>query len=667
MDVNSLQRIALSMRSLTIDAIQKANSGHPGLPLGAAELGAFLYGEEMNYDPSDTSWLNRDRFVLSAGHGSMFLYSILHLAGFPLTIDDIAAFRQVGSKCPGHPEYRVTPGVETTTGPLGQGVANAVGMAIAERMMAAHFNTAESPIFDHYTYALVGDGCLEEGVASEACSLAGALGLGKLIVYYDSNSITIDGPTSLTFTEDVGKRFEAYGWQVLRGDMYDFEELKALTAAAKAEKNKPSIIILKSIIGKGSPNKQGTAGIHGSPLGTEEAVKAKAGLGIPQDTPFWVAPEAYAYFEEHRKVLAAKKAEWQKMFEAWKKANPGKATELDAWYANKPSSEPIMPVFAAGSKVATRNASGECLGAVAKAWQNLVGGSADLTGPNVTQLPTDASSAPPDFSRDNPAGRYIHFGIREHGMAAVANGLALYGGVRPFVATFLVFADYMRPAIRLAALMKLPVLYVLTHDSIFIGEDGPTHQPVESLTALRTIPGLTVLRPADAEETAVAWLEAIKKTDGPVALVLSRQNLPVVAKADPDWTKTMKLGAYIVRNPQKAPDLTLVASGSEVSLALKAADLVAEKKPGLAIRVVSIPCREAFFGAAKAVQEVILGPQAKVFVAEAGIGMGWERIAPHENIFSIERFGESGPGDKVAEHLGFTAEKFADKILATLA
>jgi transketolase len=317
--------------------------------------------------------------------------------------------------------------------------------------------------------------------------------------------------------------------------------------------------------------------------------------------------------------------------------------------------------------VATRNASGECLGAIARAWPNLVGGSADLTGPNVTQLPADASSAPLDFSRDNPAGRYIHFGIREHGMAAVANGLALSGGVRPFVATFLVFADYMRPSIRLAALMKLPVIYVLTHDSIFVGEDGPTHEPVESLTALRTIPGLTVLRPADAEETAAAWLAAMKKTDGPVAIVLSRQNLPVLAKADPDWANTMKLGAYIVRNPEKVPDLTLVASGSEVSLALKAADLVAEKKPGLAIRVVSVPCREAFFNGSQAIREVILAPGAQVFVAEAGIAMGWERIAPHENIFSIERFGESGPGDKVAEYLGFTAEKFAEKILGALA
>lgn len=666
MDIFSLQKIALSMRSLTIDAIQKANSGHPGLPLGAAELGAFLYGEEMTYDPTDTSWINRDRFILSAGHGSMFLYSILHIAGFPLTIDDIAAFRQVGSACPGHPEYRVTPGVETTTGPLGQGLANAVGMAIGERMMAARFNTANASIFDHFTYALVGDGCLQEGVASEACSLAGTLGLGKLIVYYDSNAITIDGSTSLAFTEDVGKRFEAYGWQVLRGDMYDFDGLKALTERAKAEKGKPSIIILKSIIGKGSPTKQGTAGIHGSPLGAEEAARAKAALGIPQDKPFWVAPEAYTYFEGRRKTLAAQKAQWQKIFDGWRAANPGLAAELSAWYANTPESTPELPTFVQGDKLATRNASGKCLAAVAKAWPNLVGGSADLMGPNVVQLPANPSGAPVDFNRDNPAGRYLHFGIREHGMAAIANGLALYGGLRPFVATFLVFADYLRPSIRMAALMKLPVIYVFTHDSIFVGEDGPTHEPVESLTALRTIPGLTVLRPADAEETGAAWLMAMQNVDGPTAIVLSRQNLPVLQKADPDWADTMKLGAYVVRNPDKTPDITLVASGSEVSLALKAADIVLGKKPSLAISVVSMPCREAFFAASGTIRDVMLPPQAKIFVAEAGIGMGWEQIAPRENIFSIERFGESGPGDKVAESLGFTAEKFAEKILTAI-
>jgi len=424
----------------------------------------------------------------------MLLYSILHMAGFPLSLDDIKSFRQVGSKCAGHPEYGVTPGIETTTGPLGQGIATAVGMAIGERMMAARLNTKEYKVIDHYTYVLAGDGCLMEGVSAEACSLAGHLGLGKLIAYYDSNSISIDGSTSLAFSENVGARFTAYGWQVLTGDMYDFDGLAALTAQAKAETGKPSLIILKSVIGKGSPNKQGTAGIHGSPLGEEEAVKAKTALGIPLDKPFWVASEAYAYFEKRRAELKAQKDAWQKTYEAWGKANPEKSEELSAWFFNRPVKELDLPAFAKGDKIATRNASGKTLSAVAASWPNLVGGSADLTSPNVTQLPANPSGIPLDFTANNPGGRYIRFGVREHGMAAIANGLALYGGFRPFVATFLVFADYLRPALRLAALMKIPVIYVLTHDSVFIGEDGPTHQPVETLASLRAIPNCKVLR-----------------------------------------------------------------------------------------------------------------------------------------------------------------------------
>jgi len=667
MDKKSLERVALSMRSLTIDAIQKANSGHPGLPLGAAELGAYLYGAGMKYDAADPSWIDRDRFVLSAGHGSMFLYSILHLAGFPISIADIKAFRQIGSRCPGHPEYGVTPGVETTTGPLGQGIAMAVGLAIAERMMAAKFNRPGAEIFDHYTYTLVGDGCLMEGVSAEASSLAGHLGLGKLIAYYDSNAISIDGSTGIAFTEDVAKRYEAYGWQVLEGSMYDFDGLAALTARAKAEAGKPSLIILKSIIGKGSPGKQGTAGIHGAPLGAEEAAKAKAVLGIPADQPFWAAPEAYAFFEKRRTELAAAKAAWQKTFEAWGKANPELSEELSRWYFNRPGTEPDLPSFKEGDKIATRNASGKVLGAVAVAWPNLVGGSADLQGPNVVALPSDPTVSSNVFGRDNPKGRYIHFGVREFAMTAISNGIALHGGLRAFAATFLVFADYMRPAIRLAALMKLPVIYVLTHDSVYIGEDGPTHQPVETLASLRTIPNLSVLRPADAEETAVAWRQAMERTDGPTVLALSRQNLAVFVKDDPEWPYTMALGAYVARNSRKAPDIVLAATGSEVGLAFAAADLVQAKKPDLAIRVVSVPDREAFYRAPATVRDAILSPPAKVFVAEAGIAMGWERMAPADQILSIERFGESGPGDEVAAHLGFTAQAFADLILAKLA
>ncbi len=666
MNIPALQSIALSVRSLTIDAVQKANSGHPGMPMGAAELGAFLYGVELKYNPKDPRWLNRDRFVLSAGHGSMFLYALLHMAGFDLSLDDIKAFRQVGSKCPGHPEYGVTPGVETTTGPLGQGIATAVGMAIAERKMAAHFNRPGQSIIDHRIFVLAGDGCFMEGVASEACSLAGHLGLGNLIVYYDSNHISIDGSTDIAFTEDVGKRFEAYGWQVLRGSMYNFEELAALTAEAKADTTRPSLIILESVIGKGSPSKQGTSGIHGSPLGEEEARKAKEALGIPLDEPFWVSPEACAYFEAHRKTLEQEYVAWQERFEAWKKANPELAGELSVWLSGKASHALALPTFKAGDKIATRNASGKCLAAVASAWPNLIGGSADLTSPNVSQLPPNADGTPLVFTKENLAGRYIHFGVREHGMAAVANGIALYGGLRAFVATFLVFADYLRPALRLSALMKVPVVYVFTHDSIYVGEDGPTHQPVEALAALRAIPGLHVIRPADAEETAVAWRIAMERLDGPTALVFSRQNLPVLEKADPDWPSTMALGAYVVQNPDRAPDVTLVASGSEVSLAIAAADIVRAQRPNTAVRVVSVPDRQAFYAAPAPVRETMLSPGSLVFVAEAGVAEGWERIAPPEHILSIERFGESGPGDKVAEHLGFTAQALAQKVLATL-
>lgn len=664
MNIPALQSIALSVRSLTIDAIQKANSGHPGMPMGAAELGAYLYGVELRYNPGDPKWLNRDRFVLSAGHGSMFLYSLLHMAGYDLSLDDIKAFRQVGSKCPGHPEYGVTPGVETTTGPLGQGISTAVGMAIAERMMAAHFNKPGQEIIDHYTYVVAGDGCLMEGVASEACSLAGHLGLGKLIVYYDSNHISIDGSTNIAFTEDVGKRFEAYGWQVLKGSMYNFEELASLTAQAKADTSRPTLIILDSVIGKGAPSKQGTSGVHGSPLGEEEARKAKEALGIPLDQPFWVAPEAYAYFKAHRMALEGEYQNWQARFEAWRSANPDLAAELERWLEGKPAHELDLPAFKLGEKVATRNASGKCLAAVASAWPNLVGGSADLTSPNVSQLPPNPDGTPLVFGKENPAGRYIHFGVREHAMAAIANGIAVHGGLRPFVATFLVFADYLRPSLRLSALMRLPVIYILTHDSIYIGEDGPTHQPVETLASLRAIPNLKVIRPADAEETAVAWRIAMERTDGPTALVLTRQNLPVLEKADPDWPYTMALGAYVVQNPARPPEVTLVASGSEVSLATAATDIVRKQRPELAIRVVSVPDRQAFYAAPAPVREAVLAPGSLVFVAEAGVAQGWEHLAPPERILSIERFGESGPGDKVAEHLGFTAQAFADMILA---
>jgi transketolase len=655
MDIHSLEKVALSARVLAMDAIQAANSGHPGLPLGCAELGAYLYGCALKHDPADPSWIDRDRFVLSAGHGSMFLYAHLHLAGYAIGMDDIKTFRQIGSSCAGHPEYGMAPGVETTTGPLGQGLATAVGMAIAESMLAARFNTAKRKVYDHYTYVLAGDGCLEEGVASEASSLAGHLGLGKLVVFYDSNKITIDGSTELAFTEDVGKRYEAYGWQVLRGDMYDFAGLEKLVAQAKAETGKPSIVILKSVIGKGSPNKQNTAGVHGSPLGDEELAKTKAAIGAPADK-FWVAPEAYAFYEKRRKELAAARASWKAEFEAWKKEEPALAAELADYLAGKARKPLDLPAFAAGEKVATRNASGKVLAAVSKAYPNLVGGSADLTGPNVTALPEGGA-----FSPANRAGRYIHFGIREFGMAAIANGLALHGGLRPFVATFLVFADYLRPALRLAALMKQQVVYVLTHDSIFIGEDGPTHQPVETIASLRAIPNVRVLRPADAEETAVAWKQAMERTDGPTVIALTRQNLAVFEKADPEWAMSMGLGAYVAKNTEASPGTVIVGTGSEVSMALAAADKLAKEGSCGGVRVVSMPCRELFLSQPKPIRDAILPPGARVVVAEAGIAQGWEAVAKSEDILSIERFGESGPGDAVAKHLGFTLDALVAK------
>ena len=656
MNTESLAAIALSVRSLSIDAIQAANSGHPGLPLGAAELGAWLYGAGMRYDPAAPEWLDRDRFVLSAGHGSMFLYSLLHLAGFPVSLDDIKHFRQIGSPCAGHPEYGSIPGIETTTGPLGQGVANAVGLAIAETMLAARLNSPARKIIDHYTYVLAGDGCLQEGVASEASSLAGHLGLGKLVMYYDSNSITIDGSTAMAFTEDVGRRYEAYGWQVLSGDMYNYEQIAGLTALAKADTARPTLIILKSVIGKGSPGKAGTAGVHGSPLGAEELAKTKTNLGIPAAPTFWIDPAATRFFETRRTELATARAAWEKEFAAWKKESPDKAALLDAILSGKELVPLALPAYKADDKIATRAASGKTLAAVHAAYPALVGGSADLTGPNSTALPGGD-----EYSADNRAGRYLHFGIREHGMAAIANGLALHG-LRPFVATFLTFVDYLKPALRLSALMHLPVVYVMTHDSIWLGEDGPTHQPIEHLASCRSIPNTLVLRPADAEETALAWKLAMERRDGPTVIALSRQNLPILRKDDPEWRSLFATGAYVSRNSIGAPTTVIVATGSEVDLALKAVALLEKDGTAASIRVVSMPCREAFYRAPAAIRDAIIPPTARVIVAEAGVSQGWDRLAKPADILSIETFGESGPAEEVARHFGFEPSKLAAMI-----
>jgi transketolase len=651
MNIQALEKIALSVRALTIDAVQKANSGHPGLPLGAAELGAFLYGELLRQDPSDPAWPDRDRFVLSAGHGSMLLYSLLHMAGYrDMSLEDIKSFRQPGSRAAGHPEYGLAGGVEATTGPLGQGVAMATGMALAETMLAARFNTAAHTIVDHYTYALVGDGCLQEGVSAEAASFAGLQGLGKLIVFYDSNKITIDGDTGLAFTEDAAKRYEAYGWQVLRGSMYDFEEISRLANQARGETKKPSLIILTSIIGKGAPHKQNTADVHGAPLGAEEAAAAKAALGIPGD--FYIAPEALDYFRVKRGEWKKNREAWQARFEEWSKENPDKRKEWDDCYAGR-ALPAALPAFKTGDAAATRSAGNKALAAEAAANKNLVGGSADLKGPNGAGLPPEAGT----YSAADRAGRYIHFGIREFAMAAICNGIQLHGGLRAYCATFMVFADYLRPALRLSALMKQPVIYILTHDSIFVGEDGPTHQPVEHLASLRVIPQTRLLRPADAEEAAEAWAMAMDRRDGPTILAMSRQNLTVFPKEDPEWKSTIRTGAYIVKKALR-PDAVIIATGSEVGLALEAAALAAGKN----IQVVSMISRELFESQPRAIQEAIVPPGVRVICCEAGVRTGWERWAKPEDILSIDRFGESGPAAKVAQALGFTAGALAEII-----
>lgn len=655
MDTKGIAAVAKSIRSLSIDAIQKAKSGHPGLPLGCAELAAILYGEVLKHNPADSKWADRDRFVLSAGHGSMLLYSILHLSGYKVSLDDIKNFRQVGSVCPGHPEFGWTDGVENTSGPLGQGIALAVGMALAESIEAAKFNTAEHKIVDHYTYALCGEGCLEEGVSSEASSFAGHNKLGKLIVFYDQNKISIDGSTDITFTEDIGKRYESYGWQVLKGDMYDVEGLLKLIEEAKKCSDKPSLIMLKSVIGKFAP-KQGTPVVHGEPLGEADVAETKKALGINPEEFFYVDPQALRYFEDKKAGFAKKEADWNKEFEAWAKENPELAKQWKASFDGTADGEAEDPVYEIGANVATRSASGDMINAMGLRYSCLVGGSADLKGSNKSGMKCDGGT----YTPSNRAGRSIEYGIREFGMASEALGMCAHGGIRPFVATYLVFSDYMRPSIRLASIMKQPVIYDLTHDSIYVGEDGPTHQPIEQLSSLRAIPGVQVLRPGDAEETVVAWHIAMESKDHPVVLALTRQNVPVYEKEDKNWKKTIKKGAYVVKTGGENPDVTVVATGSEVNMALDAA----KKVSGKTVRVVSILDKNLFESDEKFMNE-ILGGAKRVIVAEAGCRCGWEGIATgRKDLFTIDRFGESGPGKNVAQALGFTADKLAELIEA---
>ena len=653
MNNDAIKAAATTVRALSMDGIQKANSGHPGLPMGCADLGALLYGEILKHNPADPGWMNRDRFVLSAGHGSMFLYSLLHLCGYGLTIDDLKNFRQIGSLTPGHPEYGHTKGVEITTGPLGAGISNVVGMAIAQEMNAARYNTADHKVIDHYIYSLAGDGCMMEGVSAEASSLAGHLGLGKLIVFYDSNSITIEGSTDLAFTEDVAARYAAYGWQVLEGDGHNIEEIAGLVEKAKAETSKPTLIKLTTIIGKGAATKEGTHKVHGAPLGEDEIKATRKKLGIPEDQDFYVAPEAVAYFDGKKAEWKSAYDEWQKMFADWSAANPVLKKEWDSSFAEIVDlSKVSFPEFKVGDSMATRAASGKVLNAIADGVPNLVGGSADLAPSNNTAMPAYG-----DFSLKTPKGRTLHFGVREHAMGGILNGMTAYGGLRTFGGTFLVFADYLRPTVRLSALMNLPITYVLTHDSIYVGEDGPTHQPIETISSLRIIPNTRVLRPADAQETEEAWIMAMERTGGPSVLCLTRQNLDVFEKPA-DWKASIRKGAYIAKDCDGTPEVVIAATGSEVNLALNAAGLSSKE-----VRVVSIISRELFLQQDKAYQESLIPGGVRTIVVEVGVTSGWEGIASSpEDCLCLNRFGESGPAGEVAAKFGFTSENLAKLI-----
>ena len=656
MNIDGLKAAALSVRTLTIDAVQAAKSGHPGLPMGCAELGSFIYGEVLKHYPEHPEWPNRDRFVLSAGHGVLLEYALLYMSGYDISVDDIAKFRQLHSRAPGHPEYGVTPGVETTTGPLGQGFGNGVGMAIAERMLAAKFNTDKRKIVDHYTYVLAGDGDLMEGVSSEAASLAGHLGLGKLIVFYDSNSVTIEGSTGIAFTEDVLKRFEAYGWQTLSGDSYNFAQMAKLVEEAKNVKDRPTIIKLTSVIAKGSPHLAGNPKAHGAPLGEDEVRAVKKALGVSPDSRFYVADKALEYFKDKKIYWKNVYTSWVEEFNAWKSENKDLYEEWNTFFKGKKILEYgiELPEFKQGDKIATRAASGKVLNEVAKAVPNLIGGSADL-GPSNKSVMDGLGY----FTKADPSGRNIHFGVREHAMGAITNGIILHGGFRSYCATFLVFSDYMKPAIRLASMMKIPVIYIFTHDSIFVGEDGPTHEPIEQLAALRSIPGLVTLRPGDAEETAEAWLMALERKDGPTALSLTRQGLTVYGKHDKEWKSNLRKGAYIVHEPDGKPEVVLIATGSEVTLALEAVSKLKTKR----IRVVSMISLELFKKQEANFKNNIIPNDVRRVVVEAGTSFGWAGMIENENdVVSIDRFGESGPGQQVADDLGLSVDNLVKKI-----
>jgi len=654
----SIAQLAVNtIKGLAMDAIQKANSGHPGMPMGMADAATVLWTRFLKFNPDEPLWPDRDRFVLSAGHGSMLLYSLLHLCGYEdMTMEQLQSFRQWGSKTAGHPEFGFAGGIETTTGPLGQGVGNAVGMAMAEKLLEGRYG---SKLVDHYTYAIAGDGDLMEGVANEAASLAGHLGLSKLVVLYDDNGITIDGSTELTFSENVVARFAALGWQTQTIDGHDHDAVAAAIEAAHADDARPSLIACKTHIGHGSPNKQDKSAAHGSPLGDAEIALTKQGMGWP-DERFYVHPEVPAYFGQAADRGRAHYATWQANRDA---AGDGVVGKLDAQLADELPAGlwDKLPEFEAGKGLATRKASLAVLNAICDDLPQLLGGSADLAGSNGTPL-----KAYGDVSADNfgPEARNVNYGIREHGMAAIMNGLSLHGGVRPYAGTFLVFSDYMRPSVRLAALMHQPVVHVWTHDSVFLGEDGPTHQPVEHAMALRLIPNLYVIRPADANETAAAWRLALERKTGPSGLLLTRQGVPTLSEASAEGV--MK-GGYVLRKERgDTPDVILMGTGSEISVALGAADELA--KSGVDARVVSLPCFKRFDEQDAAYRDSVLPPSVtKRASIEAGSTTGWERYIGTGGIaHGIDRFGASAPHTTIAQKWGFTAEAFAAKVRAYL-
>jgi len=649
-----LQLVANTIRCLAADGVQAANSGHPGLPMGMADVAATLFLEYLEFHPTDSKWVNRDRFILSGGHGSMLIYSLLHLFGYDVSIDDLKNFRQLDSNTPGHPEFGHTHGIETTTGPLAQGCGNAVGMAIAEKMLAERFNTPDTDVIDHYTYVMCGDGDMMEGLSHEVFSMGGHLALEKLIVFYDSNNITIEGNRTISDTEDVVKRFKGYNFQVIEIDAHDYGQIKSAIRKAKNKKRQPSLIICKSHIGFGSPNMHDTHDVHGAPLGDEEVKLTKENLGFPSDQSFYVPEEVYAICNARLRTLRTRMRKWYKKHNQYLLENPAKEKLWKSYFEAKlpENLEEFLPKF--DKPTATRVASGKVIQGMAKAIPNLVGGSADLA-PSTKTLIDDGG----DIDTGSFGGRNFHFGIREHGMAAVMNGIELHGGFRIFGSTFFVFSDYCRPSIRLAAIMGLPVIYVFTHDSFYVGEDGPTHEPIEHIAALRCMPNVTVIRPGDPTETGAAWIAALKNTKGPTAILLTRQDLRVIDRKDMPAASSLERGAYILwqKDPYKAPDLIFIATGSEVNDALDAAKITKGN-----VRVVSMPSWELFEKQTPQYKDSVF-PAAcrKRVVIEAGSKMGWEKYAGFDSRFiCMEQFGASGPYKLLKEKYGYTPEKIKE-------